>query len=257
MDLKKKKKCQLIVASFFINVINAVKSSSRNPETAVYIAVTEQINVHPNKLDKMSKNKVKNLYAIGSAKWYDFFKPGWNWLVSRKAEKKFSLFLKKNLDKNTSILELGCGTALNLQKIKSLNLSYKNYLGLDFSEDMLKIARSKFKGHSNIMFKHKDLTQLDDAGEKYDIIICTWVLSHIHYPAEVINQAQLLLNSNGKMFLIFLSKPKWYVNFWFNPIAKYLFRSKYVSVDEIKKIQNIKSVEHFSSDIVTTIEINK
>ena len=73
----------------------------------------------------MNKRNVQNLYALGHAQWYDPFKKIWNRLVSIKAEKELATFLEKNVSNNASILELGCGTALNLEKIFALDLKIK------------------------------------------------------------------------------------------------------------------------------------
>lgn len=204
----------------------------------------------------MIKNKVKKLYAIGHAKWYNLFKPVWNWLANRKAEKKLEHFLKNNLNESASIMELGCGTALNLKKILSLNLRFKRYLGLDFSDDMLAIAKKNFNNVEGVEFRHQDLTKLHNVDEKFDVIISTWVLSHLPHPADVINQAQTYLKPGGKMFLIFLSEPKWYIRFWFSPLAK-SFYSKLITKDEIKKFHNVKLVKHYAGNLTTLIEINK
>jgi 2-polyprenyl-3-methyl-5-hydroxy-6-metoxy-1,4-benzoquinol methylase len=202
-------------------------------------------------------NSVQNLYKGWFGRSYDSMKHSWNRIVASKAESLLSDFLMNNLDESKSILELGCGTALNLETIKSLNLNFNSYLGLDFSENMLKKAEGKFANIPNIRFQQKDIAQLSEIKDKYDIIICTWVLSHLNSPSQVVNQAQELLNNGGKMFLIFLTKPKWYVNIWFNLIAKYLFRSKYVSNGEIEKMNNVKNMHHFFAHIVTTVEICK
>jgi ubiquinone/menaquinone biosynthesis C-methylase UbiE len=89
----------------------------------------------------MRSSNVKNLYAFLNAKWYDPFKKIWNTIISRKSEKDLAKFLKENLDETKTILELGCGTALNVQKIFSLNLKFKKYTGLDFTAEMLRIAK--------------------------------------------------------------------------------------------------------------------
>lgn len=203
----------------------------------------------------MSGDDVKKLYSLGSAKWYGSFKRLWNKMISSKAEDELRSFLQNNLDETKTILELGCGTALNLEKIFSLNLKFKKYLGLDFSPDMLKIAQSEFVNTLNIEFQQKDITRLDDINEKYDIIICTWVLSHLQFPSHLVNRTQKLTNKEGRFFLIFFTKPKWYINFWLFPFAKYLFRTNYISNEEIQQFKNVKSKHSHSSNIVTTIEI--
>ncbi len=203
----------------------------------------------------MSGDDVKKLYSLGSAKWHGSFKRLWNKMISSKAEDELRSFLQNNLNETKTILELGCGTALNLEKIFSLNLKFKKYLGLDFSPDMLKIAQSEFVNTLNIEFQQKDITRLDDINEKYDIIICTWVLSHLQFPSDLVNRTQKLTNKEGRFFLIFFTKPKWLINFWLFPFAKYLFRTNYISNEEIQQFKNVKSKHSHSSNIVTTIEI--
>ncbi len=205
----------------------------------------------------MDKNSVRNLYALDHAQWYDPFKRIWNRLVAVQAEEDFTLFLKKNLNKNKTILELGCGTALNLEKIFNLNLKFKRYLGLDVSSDMLAIAKAKFPDNRKIEFQQKDITQLGKTGKKFDIIICTWVLSHLDAPAQVVNNMQRLLSPSGKMFFVFFSKPKWYINLWLYPLARYLFKAKPLTEDEINKFKNVRTKHKFSGDITTTMIIHR
>ena len=205
----------------------------------------------------MNKRNVQNLYALGHAQWYDPFKKIWNRLVSIKAEKELATFLEKNVSNNASILELGCGTALNLEKIFALDLNFKKYLGLDFSTDMLEIAKNKFVNLPNVKFQQKDITSLNDIEEKFDIVICTWVLSHLQSPSQVVNQMQKLISPRGKAFLIFFSRQKWFINVWLYPLAKYLFKAKPVSKEEISKFNNVKTEHKFAAGITTTIEIHK
>jgi len=201
--------------------------------------------------------KVRNLYSIGHARWYDPLKKLWDRIVANKVEKELAIFLKENINKNTCILELGCGTALNPGKIFNLKLKFKKYLGLDFSPDMLKIAKNKFANIPNMEFLQKDITNLGDINEKFDIIICTWVLSHLESPSHVINQAQELLAPHGKMFLVFYSKPKWFVNFWFYPFSKFLFKTKSLSDKEVSLFKNVHKKHKYFADLSTSIEIHK
>ncbi len=205
--------------------------------------------------DKMPGNDVKRLYALGLAAWYDLFKRLWNKAVASKAEEELRSFLEKNINKDKTILELGCGTALNLETIYSLSLPFKRYLGLDFSSDMLKIARKKFKDNHVVTFKEKDITKLMDVKGKFDIIVCTWVLSHLQSPSTLVNEAQKLLSNDGKMFLIFFSKPKWYIHLWLLPLAKFLFRSNYLRDEEVRKFNNVKVLHKYSVDMVTTAQV--
>lgn len=204
----------------------------------------------------MAGNDVKRLYHLGHAGWYDFFKRYWNMLVASKAEDELGRFLKDNLNKNISILELGCGTALNLEKVYALGLKFKRYVGVDFSPDMLRIAKKKFKGDSKASFIEKDLTRLD-MKEKFDVIICTWVLSHMESPSGLVNNAQGMLKKGGKMFLIFFSRPKWYVSLCFLPVIRFLFSVNPVSSKEVKRFKNVRWACSYSANITTAMQIHR
>ncbi len=202
----------------------------------------------------MKDKEVKGLYALGKASWYDKFKSLWNKTIANKAENELNLFLKGNINKNTSILELGCGTALNLEKINYLNLKFKKYLGIDFSIDMLNIARKKFKSNKLVKFEYRDITKLNNK-EKFDIIICTWVLSHLDSPSDIINKSQKLLKNNGKMFIILFSEPKWYLNYWFPPLSRIFFKCYPVSNNELLKFNNVRVLHKYSNNMVTAVTI--
>lgn len=201
------------------------------------------------------KTKVQKLYSIFSAKWYDPFKFVWDFFVSRKVNKEFENFLKHNVDDTKDVLELGCGTALNLQTIYKLDLNFKSYLGLDFSESMLKIAQKKFPNKENVEFKIKDITKLENLDKKYDVIICNWVLSHLNNPVEFVNNVQKHIKPDGAFFLIFYTKPKWYLRFWLSPIARIIFFVKSFDKKITKEFNNVKSIKTFTADLVTVVEI--
>ena len=66
-----------------------------------------------------------------------------------------------------SILELGCGTG----NITSRLYGYNVY-AIDYSEEMLAIAKSKLYNRRNIQFFHKDIREID-FNKKFDLSIST------------------------------------------------------------------------------------
>lgn len=200
-------------------------------------------------------NKIAGMYSIMGAKWYDPFKHVWNFIIGKKAEVDLKNFMKSNISEGKEILELGCGTALNLEKIYKLDLRFKNYLGLDFTESMLEIAQNKFKDESNVDFKIQDITKLDPHGPKYDTIICTWVMSHLKDPVEFANNAQKLLKPGGEMFLVFYTKPKWYVGITFNFIAEKLFFAKCFDKKVLKEFNNVQKSQTYALGLSTTVVV--
>ena len=67
--------------------------------------------------------------------------------------------------KSPSILDLGCGTGEHLNLLSRYGIKC---IGIDNSEDMLKIARKRFRG--NIEFIKMDITEFDYYDE-FDVII--------------------------------------------------------------------------------------
>ncbi len=199
---------------------------------------------------------VQRLYALFNARWYDSFREKWMKKVSIKAEKEFTRRLREKVKLTSNILELGCGTGINIGRIKDLN--FKSYTCLDFSHSMLEIAQQKYGKMKHISFIERDITKFNqrENKEKYDLIISTWVLSHLENPARIINQYSELLNKSGNMLLIFLTKPVWYINFWLYPFTR-LFACKYVTEQEIAKINGRKIIHKSGLNLVTLMEIKK
>lgn len=203
----------------------------------------------------MNNDNVKNLYAIYSAKWYNPFMRVYNKLFLSGAENEMVAFLKNNLNETKTILELGCGTGRNLKKIYSLNLEFKKYIGLDFSPDMLDIAKNKFKKNSNVEFREKDITKLDDIKENFDIILCVVVLSHLKDRPGFVNKSQELLSNGGSYFLMMHTKPKWYI-IWMDLFSK-LFKTNLIPGNETQKFKNTIRLNKYSGDLITTVVIQK
>ena len=205
---------------------------------------------------RMNTKQVQTLYTFGHAKWYDMFMHLWIPLVARKAEQEFQEFMKQNCNSHTEILELGSGTGRNLESFKKQKIPFKSYCGIDFSKAMLAIAKRKFQNYTNIEFKEGDISTVKEK-RIFDLIICTWVLSHTQNPSEIVNHAQQFLKKNRKMYIICFTKPYWYINTWFYPLAKYLFKMKYVSEKEIQNFQNLTKRRTRSHGMTTNIVLEK
>jgi len=213
------------------------------------------------------KDNVKRIYSIFNARWYDPFRKVWTRAVSDKAEKEFVELLKEKIKPTTKILELGCGTGINIGRIKSLGLKFDSYTAMDFSDEMLNIAKEKYNDIKNLKIIKRDITtQLSsklsnkknekNVTEKYDLIISTWVLSHLSSPSKTINMWYHQLNKGGAMLLVFLTKPKWHIHFWFYLLER-LFAAKYVKEEEINKMDGEKIVKKYSSGLTTLLKITR
>ena len=133
------------------------------------------------------EKKVKTYYRFHS-KIYDATR----WLFLFNREKAVE---KLNLKPSDSAIDFACGTGLNLPLILEKT---KNISALDFSDDMLNKAKSKF---SEIMFVQGDACtyRFDKKAEK---IICTYSLSLIENWREAIKNMSRNLNENGILVIL-------------------------------------------------------
>lgn len=81
-------------------------------------------------------------------------------------------YLNKKYRKGSKILELGCGTGINLLPLSK----YFKIEGIDISEKMLKIAKKKIPGS---VFYRQDIRKFS-VKKKYDVILCLYdTINHI------------------------------------------------------------------------------
>lgn len=107
-------------------------------------------------------------------------------------------FTNKYLKKDDIILDLACGsgTLINMLKNKGYNVE-----GLDYSEEMINIARNK---NPNIVFYNKDMTSFH-IDKKYNVITCFFdSLNHLNTFDEIKKTFNCVYNHlNEKGLFIF------------------------------------------------------
>lgn len=141
------------------------------------------------------------------------------------------IFLSKTCGKR--ILDIGCGTGTLSEYIA--NKGY-NVDAIDFSEEMLKIARNKIK---NVNFIQMDMRNIN-LDKKYDGIMLAYSLFHIS-KKEVIKAIQTyydLLNDQGTMLIILQEGEgeKYVEENLEKGLKKFV---NFYSFEEIKKVLNI------------------
>ena len=106
-----------------------------------------------------------------------------------------------------SVLELGCGTGKNTQWL----LTKANYvLGIDFSKEMLKIAKEKINDE-RFEYKKADINNKWGIKNKnFDLITSSLTLEHIRNLNHIFTQAHTQLKDNRLFFLCELHPFKQY-----------------------------------------------
>ncbi|TBW27898.1 class I SAM-dependent methyltransferase [Gramella sp. KN1008] len=96
------------------------------------------------------------------------------------------------------VLELGCGTGKNTEWLLQRT---EKILAVDFSENMLKIARKKIND-SKVSFKRADITKdWDWTVENFDLITCNLILEHIADLDFIFQQAYSKLANDGHFYV--------------------------------------------------------
>lgn len=124
------------------------------------------------------------------AKYYD------NFYQNKNYEKEVN-FLKHFIDKEDTILDIGCGTGIHLSLLEQ---SGYNVEGLDLNEEMLEIAKTRLKCN----LYNQNILDIN-INKRYDVIISMFaVINHlkdIRELEQVLLNLKNILNTNGKIIL--------------------------------------------------------
>ncbi len=158
-----------------------------------------------------------------------------------KYDKVFGFFLKPFYNKviplikkeaKGKVLDVGCGTGTIAIELVNNN----KITGIDISENMIKIARSK---NNKVKFIVKDAEKLD-LKEKFNLIYSTLVLHHVN--AEVVvENIYKRLKKNGRLIIVDVIKD--------NFIGKLLYW--------LEKIVDKKVRVYTKKEIIELLERNK
>lgn len=116
---------------------------------------------------------------------------------------------RKTLDQLNfdNVLELGCGTGKNTEWLCQ---KAKKLIGLDFSNEMLAIARTKVSSDKAELKKADLLDEWDIENDWADLVTCSLVLEHIEDLEAIFKQAHSKLKKGGYLFICELHPFKQY-----------------------------------------------
>lgn len=160
----------------------------------------------------LDKEKTKSSYK--KVIWFYNF---WSWLTESKAAKYVIKYAQIN--DNTDILEVACGTGLVFEQIVKLNPNGKN-IGIDLSPDMLKKAKERLRKVKVVAYELKegDALKLDFANNTFDIVINNFMVDLM--PADtfdkIAEEFYRVTKPNGKVIVSTFSYGKKKINkIWF------------------------------------------
>ena len=111
-------------------------------------------------------------------------------------------WIKSNIEENSTVLDVGCGDGTLVYKIKNI---CKKVYGIDTSKKSIDTANKDNK-YDNVTFINDDFIKRDFGNIKFDSIIFVASIHHMNMERALI-KAKELLNNNGKIIIVGLSKP--------------------------------------------------
>ncbi|MBU3906807.1 MAG: methyltransferase domain-containing protein [Nanoarchaeota archaeon] len=97
------------------------------------------------------------------------------------------------------ILDIGCGTGKLLSKVYALDKK-RELVGIDFSEDMIKIAKQKRGGHIDYLVA--DSSALPFKDNYFDAIVNTFSFHHYIQQEKVLGEMNRVLKPKGKLCIV-------------------------------------------------------
>lgn len=111
------------------------------------------------------------------------------------------------------ILDLCTGTG-DLAGLLKQKYPQAKIIGVDFSQEMLKIAKIK---HPEIEFLNADCAQLPFEDEQFDLCIISFGLRNVEDIKKVLEEIYRVLKRGGVFINLDLGKPNKFLNFCFKP----------------------------------------
>lgn len=142
-------------------------------------------------------------------------------------DRRWSHYIQNTLNKaieycslsgDEDILDVACGTG-ELERRLFTNYPKLRITSCDISQNMLKVAKSKFSGYNNISFIECPADKIPLADESKDIIICCNSFHFFKRPEEVIKEWQRILRQQGRFFIL-----DWCRDFWLCKALEFLKR---------------------------------
>ena len=156
----------------------------------------------------------------------------------------------------TQILDLGCGTAANLERLRALQLPFGSYIGVDLTGAMLARASAKFADQPHVSFVHLNLLTDPLPEGPFDLILSTWVFEHLPDPIPVVVKAFERLRPDGHAVFLFLAD----TGTWYAPLVQrflHLFSARLVSDDVVQQFPGLAARDHFASGSQTMVILAK
>lgn len=191
---------------------------------------------------------------------YDRLQPLWTGGVLGHAEQ----FLEREIlhqycPTGAAVLDLGCGTGVNLWRILRLGIPIGRYVGVDISPAMLRHARQKFSSLKSAEFYNGDIERLSFGDNSFDFALSTWALEHVPQVELAVSEALRVLKRGAHLAVLFHSIPDfpWSIPMRLaEPIFRLAFPIRFLDPDH-QFSMSLKHHWHFAKGLHTLLLLAK
>ncbi|MDI6860136.1 MAG: class I SAM-dependent methyltransferase, partial [Methanocellales archaeon] len=113
-------------------------------------------------------------------------------------------------------LDIATGTG---RTAKILSKKNGRVIGVDFSWNMLKIARIRNRGRDNLALIQCNAEHLPFRDETFDVVTCTCGMDTVDAPEAVFSEAVRVLKLGGKIGMMYFTEPEGWLRY-LDPIIK-------------------------------------
>jgi len=106
------------------------------------------------------------------------------------------------LNDGESILDAGCGTGLLLEMQAKAVDRQGRAEGIDFSEDMLDVARARCAGFEQVSLQQGNVEELGFEAETFDALSCTQTLLYVQKMDKALREMYRVLKPGGRIAIV-------------------------------------------------------
>lgn len=102
---------------------------------------------------------------------------------------------------NSSLLDVGCGSGILIQKLLTLNRNLKLY-GLDITPKMVEVAKKKFINNSSVKISLGSAIKMPYEDNSFDYVACASSFHHHPDPLLSVKEMIRVLKPGGKLIIL-------------------------------------------------------
>ncbi|MBI4973947.1 methyltransferase domain-containing protein [Candidatus Roizmanbacteria bacterium] len=145
-------------------------------------------------MHQLEENSIKQF-----TRWADNYDNPFTSITFRQTNSQIVKLL--NPKPNSSLLDVGCGSGILIQKLLSLNRNMKLY-GLDITPKMVEVAKKKFKNNPNVEITQGSAINMPYENNSFDYVTCASSFHHHPDPLQSVKEMVRVLKPGGKLLIL-------------------------------------------------------